>query len=479
MNYEWYVIAGGKFALAKEKEKGKGKGKGSIIISFKNPLSEDLCLFTLQEDKDGSESRPVEALSKEDKEKLVKFFLKTNNKVSHLDLRSNLQLLNKWTLGAKNLDDSTWVDRRDYLFDHLSEKKIKASETLSLFLISQFVEIYTKKVFNFPLEVDRRDDLLTCFTRRFQLLKELFDRLYKKEIKNSLDLQKEESNNPLELQHIFEVFKAEMERFVSFLSETSFKGYQLPAHLHEFFGSNQKGNNEISIDNFIQELWKTFKDLKKKAKKFPYTEEGNYKAVNFDEEDLAVNLVENHFLPRFITQGSIVEELTASIISLPTKIRIWMNLQQPRLMASILIGLLPLLLSGDMYNWYVSIMTENITQRILFFSLTAVLFLIVPVYLSSEINKSLLLKTASNWEVWKRTFNVWIKGFIFSLILAALANVFFTRYMIESQQLHGCFTCELFITWHWPLILFQAVAAYFLGVVLQIIWEEKPITRPL
>lgn len=138
----------------------------------------------------------------------------------------------------------------------------------------------------------------------------------------------------------------------------------------------------------------------------------------------------------------------------------------PRLIGTILIGFIPLVMADEIWQFPSKLFQESKWKYI---------FLIILIFASSyfylfiecrniigKVNIKILIK---------RTFPVFIYGLLWSFVFTFLTNLFFLPY-IPSKEI-TCAQQTLSTN-----VLF-ASAALFIGIFLQVFWEEKTITEPL
>lgn len=176
----------------------------------------------------------------------------------------------------------------------------------------------------------------------------------------------------------------------------------------------------------------------------------------------------------------------------------WFKKMIPRLLGGIIVGYLPLLMTGEMWQFCMNITWLESLQIII------VSLLACWIYLYVEVNNAIRDKN----EAIKRANSVFLLGCIESLIVGLVFCSLFGQILIEKVVFVGKninFTQEYFL-FHLPkeihapillgilnalgfknlvhfvyppVILLYFPLALFIGIFVQIIWEDKPITEPL
>ncbi len=155
------------------------------------------------------------------------------------------------------------------------------------------------------------------------------------------------------------------------------------------------------------------------------------------------------------------------------------KLSFPRIIASIIIGYLPLIFTAE--SWYVSI-TETWGMNLLIplLTLSASLF-----YLFTEV-KNNLEYTAPIYR--ERALKLFWFSVRVSLSLGLLLLPLIAVYLPEDAKIGGlsgsypylwiC-SCRQNFYLFLKMLLFHVPVALFIGIIVQIIWEEKPVSYPL
>ena len=176
----------------------------------------------------------------------------------------------------------------------------------------------------------------------------------------------------------------------------------------------------------------------------------------------------------------------------------WFKKMIPRLSGGIIVGYLPLLMTGDMWKFCLNITWLEFSQIVI------VSLLACRIYLYVEVNNVIKNKN----EALKRSRAVLFLGCIESLIVGLVFCSLFGPILIDKVAFRGesiDFTQEHFLRHlpkeihapvlfgllnvsvfknlvhvvYPPVILLYFPLALFVGVFVQIFWEDKPITEPL
>lgn len=152
----------------------------------------------------------------------------------------------------------------------------------------------------------------------------------------------------------------------------------------------------------------------------------------------------------------------------------WSRFIFPRLWGGIIIGYLPLLLQGDCWklavghSWYV----------IIFLALFALG--LCAFYFLNEV-KTNVKPTPDCY--WLRAWKIFGLGWGISLITGLFFIILLGGQCLKDT---GFFQTRQSITWFWssweiflPLWFFYASWALLIGIFVQILWEEKPVTEPI
>jgi hypothetical protein len=176
----------------------------------------------------------------------------------------------------------------------------------------------------------------------------------------------------------------------------------------------------------------------------------------------------------------------------------WFKKMIPRLLGGIIVGYLPLLMTSEMWEFSMNITWLEFLQIII------VSLLACWIYLYVEVNNAIRDKN----EAFKRANSVLLLGCIESLIVGLVFCSLFGPILIDKVAFRGGsidFTQKYFLfhlpkeidapilfgllnvpffknlvhVVYPPVILLYFPLALFIGIFVQIIWEDKPITEPL
>jgi len=149
----------------------------------------------------------------------------------------------------------------------------------------------------------------------------------------------------------------------------------------------------------------------------------------------------------------------------------------PRLIASLIIGFLPLVLAKDIWLFAFSRNWPELT----FMTLSGLLLSFV--YIRHEVFKSLGEKHLAS--AWRRSIRLFGRSLAYSFGIGYLLMDWFGEFFLNAALKQMTYADISPVLWGFlgciplkPLCLFLAMAL-MLGVILQMIWEEKPITEPL
>jgi len=164
----------------------------------------------------------------------------------------------------------------------------------------------------------------------------------------------------------------------------------------------------------------------------------------------------------------------------------WFKRMLPRLFGGIVVGYLPLLMTEEMWKFCLKV-TWPFFIQILIIVLGASF-----VYLHVEVNNTIRDRNAA----YKRAFSVLILGCSESLIIGLVfCSLFGSIFLIDEGYTTGQFIhnlpkeidapvlfglCKNWVHFVYPpVVLLYFPLALFIGIFVQILWEDKPITAPL
>ncbi|OZM56246.1 hypothetical protein CIB95_12545 [Lottiidibacillus patelloidae] len=321
-----------------------------------------------------------------------------------------------------------------------------SNNILGLLLLQRFLQtahiLADPSVVKGISQTDKKDILLFCYLTRLHTLKLIIDN---DRVTSSLRKLVEQA------------YKIEFIRFADYLYVESFSLYVLPTHFKDVFGrylgSTQQGESDIELDDVVDLI---VKDLQK-----------NYALLNGLDKFVS-KIINGFYVPRYNLFNAIKRK-NSNINSLFI----------PRLTASIIIGFLPILITGEIYDWYVNIFVgkDTILKNIYLILFSFLCQGIIFSYLSVEIKNYLGFLKLS------RVMHIYLFGNFVSLGLCWISSSF-SSYTLHSF-LNGIVDTKVFYFYGEILglppsyILFQSSCSFILGIVLQAVWEDKPITQPL
>lgn len=131
----------------------------------------------------------------------------------------------------------------------------------------------------------------------------------------------------------------------------------------------------------------------------------------------------------------------------------------PRMLSAILVGIILIASSGDLMEFSNGILNSNYFYYFLIFT-----FLLSFCYFFFDCNKIVrgsLPRNRHNLEVIRRIVPILLWGFCWSIIFS-----YIFLYIYNSVL-------------NWNTILFYASFSFFIGILVQLLWEEKTVPEPL
>ncbi|MBS3920633.1 MAG: hypothetical protein KG012_17300 [Deltaproteobacteria bacterium] len=223
--------------------------------------------------------------------------------------------------------------------------------------------------------------------------------------------------------------------------------------------------------NYFFSLFKEFEINRENDVEAIIQEEYLWNVINSEEgKKFYKQTIAEWFLKRYNKKKAKSVLKTITGIKWLDKIRFW----YPRLIVAILIGFLPLITQKDMW-----LMPLNLSEIFVVF-LSVLLFALSYGYLVYECNKIINDIT----EARKRASCVCLQGFLISLLFSIFIclsigpailndrteNIIESNCIITLLELGNLF---------WKDIIFFAFSALFIGIFIQLLWEEKTVTEPL
>lgn len=159
-------------------------------------------------------------------------------------------------------------------------------------------------------------------------------------------------------------------------------------------------------------------------------------------------------------------------------------LLSPRLFIGIIVGYIPIMAESTFMNLAVSSSIGKSVWVIIFLAAASLTF--TYLYLRFEVRKG--TGSEDNILIRKRTLNIFSIGVLYSFMLGLVIIDLFTSVYFQSALSAGIidklesgqrFHAAIFGVIDPLMVLFYSPLALFIGVVIQFIWEEKPITHPI
>ncbi|MBU0567817.1 hypothetical protein KJ693_01320 [bacterium] len=150
-----------------------------------------------------------------------------------------------------------------------------------------------------------------------------------------------------------------------------------------------------------------------------------------------------------------------------TRSVMWLKLIVLRLSGAIILGFLVLWTTGDVWKYSINITPG--AAGIIF----VVANLIAYLYLKIEITNAKVVSS----EIKARAAIIWLLGIVESLIMSLVISDFSAQYFITIESHHPL--CGIFGIIYPQVVFIYSALALLIGIFVQIIWEEKPITQSL
>lgn len=128
----------------------------------------------------------------------------------------------------------------------------------------------------------------------------------------------------------------------------------------------------------------------------------------------------------------------------------------PRMMSAIILGFIPIATSGDIRT-FVQINELNLKQFSIIIIIISSAYLIFECYKSNQ-------RTLDNWQYILRIVPILIWGLIWALFYS---HIFTSIKFLGPEKWNLCW------------VIFYASFAFFIGILLQLLWEENTVTEPL
>jgi len=157
------------------------------------------------------------------------------------------------------------------------------------------------------------------------------------------------------------------------------------------------------------------------------------------------------------------------VLSFWRKMFLWFKLMIPRMVGGIVVGYLPLLLTDEAWNMVKEIDVLEASCLITF------AFGVSLYYIFIEIHNTLKDK----WESLVRALRVFATGLLESLVIGIIVLDLITKAFKPSLLEEGLLVHGLLGYIYPKLLYIYFPLALLIGIFVQIIWEDKPITHPL
>lgn len=271
-------------------------------------------------------------------------------------------------------------------------------------------------------------------------------------------------------------FINEFERFVDFISEHNFNNYFINDSLRLIVNNYFQGS-ETEIDHLVIKVTELVAEISNLdfVFKTPKLKERINKNIS--------KLINSFYWPRYTTRKETKKLLNFfSIIDN-------LNSHYPRLLAAILIGLVPVILTGEINEWAFErlalfnadfhLMNINWFNLFILLSITVFSLTFSYLYLMVEVKNVLGYE---NETFKKRHKNLFFKGLLYSGLVSLLGHLVFTGKFVgtavddNNLAIWPSFMEQVMFM---ELYIVQVCLSFVLGIILQTVWEDKPITQPL
>jgi len=138
----------------------------------------------------------------------------------------------------------------------------------------------------------------------------------------------------------------------------------------------------------------------------------------------------------------------------------------PRMLSAILVGIILIVSSGDLMKFSDGILNSSYFYYFLIFTFLLSFFYFF--FECSKIVRGSLPKNHFNSEIIRRIVPILLWGFCWSIIFS---YIFLYVYNSVNSLSYS--------TLNWKTILFYASFSFFIGILIQLLWEEKTVPEPL
>ncbi|MHB8338312.1 MAG: hypothetical protein ACYDEE_12945 [Ignavibacteriaceae bacterium] len=257
---------------------------------------------------------------------------------------------------------------------------------------------------------------------------------------------------------------------------------KLPTYIKNYFNSVLRILIPIIIILYAW-LWKPF-NISIVNSFSPITFEGDKYIINTETSSQIVHNIQFNSILGVSEVIAILLIFICLILIMKKNELIYLFL--PRLFIGIIVGYLPILSGGTFWNLAVSSSVGSSIWLIFFLALTSLSLTFL--YLRFEVSKG--TNSSNNSIICSRTLNIFSQGIFYSFIIGLIIIDLFTSVFLRSAfalgvgeltkiEKSGNIHAALFGVIDPLIILFYFPLALFIGVVIQFIWEEKPITHPI
>jgi hypothetical protein len=138
----------------------------------------------------------------------------------------------------------------------------------------------------------------------------------------------------------------------------------------------------------------------------------------------------------------------------------------PRMLSAILVGIILIASSGDLMKFGAGILNSNYFYYFLIFTFLLSFFYFF--FECSKIIRGSLPRNHFNSKIIHRIFPILLWGFGWSIVYSYTFLYIYNSINLLSSS-----------TFNWKTILFYASFSFFIGILIQLLWEEKTVPEPL
>lgn len=151
----------------------------------------------------------------------------------------------------------------------------------------------------------------------------------------------------------------------------------------------------------------------------------------------------------------------------------WTKLCLPRLLGAIGVGFIPLIITAEVWEFASKIHWEHAALIFILAALGSAIYLYIEISNLNPRPEPKLIRSRS----WSILFIGMIESLLISLVLFDLTSAYFAKYRFNADA--PKVLCGIFGLLPVKEMLLFASLALLIGIFIQILWEEKPITQPL